>query len=98
MSFQYSKVKGLVLLTSRNFNGQDPPVSAPVSVSTAFATSNLATFVKDPIYKLTPRRRKERFKRKREIQRSPHHTEGKESCHHHHGSPFLHLIAIAIYL
>jgi hypothetical protein len=33
---------------------QDPPVSAPVSVSTAFATSNLATFVKEPLRPQVP--------------------------------------------
>jgi hypothetical protein len=63
MSFQYSKIKGLALLTSRRFNkqayGQDLPISEPVLVSTAFATSNLATFVKKPLYKSTPRRRKQ---------------------------------------
>jgi hypothetical protein len=51
-------------LTSREFNGQpygqDPHVSAPVSVSTAFAMSNLATFVKEPLYKSTPRRANKR--------------------------------------
>jgi hypothetical protein len=93
-------VKGLTLLTSRRFNeqpyGLDPPVSAPISMSTAFAMSNLATFVKEPLYKSTPdAANREQSGRGRYI---THHTKGKKSCHRHHRHPFLHLIAIAIYL
>jgi hypothetical protein len=36
--FPILQVKGLALLTSREFNGQDLPASAPVSMATAFAT------------------------------------------------------------
>jgi hypothetical protein len=40
--FPILQVKGLALLTSREFNGQpyrqDPPVSAPISMATTFAT------------------------------------------------------------
>jgi hypothetical protein len=67
-------------------------------VSTAFAMSNLATFMKEPLYKLTPRRGKQRDIVAEEIQRSPHHVKEKESSHRRHRHSFLHLIVIAIYL
>jgi hypothetical protein len=67
-------------------------------MATAFATSNLATFVKEPLYKSTARHRKQRDVAAEEIQRSPHHIKEKESIRCHHRHPFLHLIAIAIYL
>jgi hypothetical protein len=98
MSFQYSQVKGLTFLASRELNGQPYGQDPPVSVSTAFATSNLTNFVKEPLYKSTPRHRKPRDGAIEEIQRSPHHTKEKESSHRHHSYPFLYLIAIAIYL
>jgi hypothetical protein len=98
MSFQYSQVKGLVQLTSREFNGQAYGQNPPVSVSTAFATSNLVTFVKESLYKSTPRHHKQRDGVVEEIHRSPHHTKEKESTRCHHRHPFLHLKAIAIYL
>jgi hypothetical protein len=95
MSFQYSQVKELMLLTSRRFNeqpyGQDPPVSAPVLVSTAFAMSNLETFMKEPLYKSTPgatnkeSRGRGRYRDHHIIQK------GEESCRRHHRHPFLHL-------
>jgi hypothetical protein len=68
-------------------------------VSIAFATSNLAIFVKEPLYKSTPRRRKQEDERQRRYR--DHHinyTKEKESSRRHHRHPFLHLIAIAIYL
>jgi hypothetical protein len=90
------------LLTSRRFNkqpdDQDPPISVLILVSIAFALSNLATFVKEPLYKSSLRRCKENTHHKEDIQRSPHHIEEKESSLRHHRHPFLHLIAIAIYL
>jgi hypothetical protein len=104
MSFQYPKVKGLALLTSRILNGQpyrqNPPISARVSMATGLATSNLATFVKVPLYKLTPRCRKHREERQetQKGEKSHHIQSEEESCRHHHHHLFLHLIAIAIYL
>jgi hypothetical protein len=59
--------------------------------------SNLTTFVKEPLYKSTPRRHKQGDRAAEEIQRSPHHVKEKESSRRHR-HPFLHLIAIAIYL
>jgi hypothetical protein len=54
--------------------------------------------MKEALYKLTTRHRKQGDGAAKEIQRSPHHTKEKESSRGHHHHPFLHLIAIAIYL
>jgi hypothetical protein len=54
--------------------------------------------MKEPLYKSTLRRRKWRDRVAEEIQRSPHHAKEKESSSRNHRHPFLHLIAIAIYL
>jgi ABC-type Zn2+ transport system substrate-binding protein/surface adhesin len=106
MSFQYSKVKGLALLTSTRLNGQpyrqNPPVSTPVSMATALAMSNLATFTKGPLYKSTPRRHKKGgdtgHREERRAANHHHITSDEEPCRHHHHHPFLYIIAIAIYL
>jgi hypothetical protein len=60
--------------------------------------SNLVTFMKEPLYKSTPKRHKWGDGAAEEMQRSPHHAKEKESSRHHHCHPFIHLIAIAIYL
>jgi hypothetical protein len=54
-----------MLLTSKEFNGHSYQQDLPISVSIAFAMSNVATFVKKPLYKSTPRRRKKRDERQR---------------------------------
>jgi hypothetical protein len=76
--------------------GQDLLVSVPVSVSTAFAMSNLATFMKEPLYKLTPRRGKERVERQREIQRSPHPPSPSPSHPPPHSHSHLLVISISM--
>jgi hypothetical protein len=71
-------------------------------MATALATSNLATFVKDTLDKSTPRHRKQggymRHRVERRAANHHHIPSDEESCRDHHHHPFLHLIAIAIYL
>jgi hypothetical protein len=97
-----AQVKGLVEQANINLNelpyGQWAPVSLTVSGDTASDKSTLATFVKGPLYKSTPRRRKEG----RESQSPSQHIWGGDPSpsrrHHHRHIHSSTSIAIPIYL